>query len=181
MISIKINDQTVQSMLNSLVKRVADMTPVMRQIGETLAEGTKQRFDTASDWDGTSWAPNTEATILRYLGATKGNFKKDGSLSKKGTKRAGAKKPLTGETRSLRSTTFYQASSTGVTIGSPMEYAATQQFGAVRGAFGRTRRNAPIPWGNIPPRPFLPIRRDGSMPQAAANLIMGILEDYLSR
>lgn len=180
MISIKINDQAVQSMLNSLARRVSNMTPVMHRIGEALAEGTKQRFDTASDWDGTPWAPNTEATILRYLGATKGNFKKDGSLSKKGTKRAGAKKPLTGETRSLRSTILYQASNSGVTIGSPMEYAATQQFGAMRGAFGRTRRNAPIPWGNIPPRPFLPIRRDGSMPQAAANLVMGILEDYLS-
>ncbi|NCC91699.1 MAG: phage morphogenesis protein [Opitutae bacterium] len=180
MISIKINDQAVQSMLNSLARRVSDMTPAMRQIGEALAEGTKQRFDTASDWDGTPWAPNTEATILRYLGATKGNFKKDGSLSKKGTKRAGAKKPLTGETRSLRSTIFYRASNSGVVIGSPMEYAATQQFGAMRGAFGRTRRNAPIPWGNIPPRPFLPIRSDGSMPQAAANLVMGILEDYLS-
>lgn len=112
---------------------------------------------------------------------TKRNFKKRGGLTKLGAKRADAKKPLTGETKSLRSTITYQASKTGVTIGSPMEYAATQQFGAMRGAFGRTRRNAPIPWGNIPPRPFLPIRRDGSMPQAAANLVMSILEDYLSQ
>lgn len=181
MISIKINDQAVQSMLNSLAKRVSDMTDVMDKIGNALAEGTKQRFESASDWDGTPWAPNTEATILRYLGATKGNFKKDGSLSKKGTKRAGAKKPLTGESKTLQSTIFHRASQRSVIIASPVDYAATQQFGAMRGAFGRTRRNAPIPWGNIPPRPFLPIRRDGSMPQAAANLVMGILEDYLSQ
>jgi len=30
-----------------------------------------------------------------------------------------------------------------------------QQFGAKKGQFGKTRRGAPIPWGNIPARPFL--------------------------
>jgi len=40
-------------------------------------------------------------------------------------------------------------------VGSVLEYAAVQQFGAKKGAFGRTRRGAPIPWGDIPPRPFL--------------------------
>ena len=160
MISIEINDQGVQTLLNTLASRLGDMTPVMRRIGEALAEGSKQRFEAAGDWDGTSWVPNAGATIMRYLGVTKGNFKKDGSLSKKGTKRAGAKKPLTGETRSLRSTIFYHASSTGVSIGSPMEYAATQQFGAKKGAFGHTRLGAPIPWGDIPPRPFLGLSGD---------------------
>jgi phage gpG-like protein len=38
-----------------------------------------------------------------------------------------------------------------------MIYAAVQQFGAAKGAFGRTSRGAPIPWGNIPARPFLGI------------------------
>jgi phage gpG-like protein len=36
-----------------------------------------------------------------------------------------------------------------------MEYAAVQQFGAVAGALGRNKRGSPIPWGNIPARPFL--------------------------
>lgn len=181
MIDIAIEDRAVQTMLNDLAGRVSDLRPAMREIGEAIAEGIKQRFESASDWDGTPWAQNSQVTILRYLGLTKRNFKKrDGSLTKLGQKRAAAKKPLTGETRSLRSTITYQASRTGVAIGSPMEYAATQQFGAMRGAFGRTRRNAPIPWGNIPPRPFLPINRDGSMPASAAQLVMGIVADYIS-
>lgn len=180
MISIEFDDQAVQDMLNSLAQRMANMAPVMQDIGEAIAEGTKQRFQSGDDWDGNAWAPNSQVTILRYLGLTKRNFKKRGGLTKLGQKRADAKKPLTGETRSLRSTITYQASKTGVTIGSPMEYAATHQFGAMRGTFGRTKRGGPIPWGNIPPRPFLPIRRDGSMPVSAANLVMGILEEYLS-
>jgi len=180
MISIVIEDQAVQSILNSLSRRMDDMTPVMREIGEALVEGTKQRFDSASGWDGVSWAPNSKVTILRYLGLTKGNYKKDGSVSKKGARAAAAKKPLTGETKSLRSTIAYQASRTGVTIGSPMEYAATQQLGAMRGAFGRTRRNAPIPWGNIPPRPFLPMSSAGGMSTSAARLVMDIMSDYIT-
>jgi phage gpG-like protein len=180
MITIKINDPAVQTMLNALARRLGDMTPAMRDIGEALVLGTKQRFEQGQDWDGVPWAPNTETTILRYLGQTQGNFKKDGSLSKDGTKRVGAKKPLTGETQFLRSTIFFQASSTSVILVSPMEYAATQQFGAMRGAFGRTARGAPIPWGNIPPRPFLPIRRNGSMPTAAARIVMDILGGYLA-
>jgi phage gpG-like protein len=181
MIEIAIEDKAVQGMLNSLAERVSNVTPAMREIGEALAEGTKQRFDVASDWDGAAWAPNAQTTILRYLGLTKRNFKKrDGSLTKLGAKRAAGKKPLTGETRSLRSTITYQAAKTGVTIGSPMEYAATQQFGAMRGAFGRTRRNGPIPWGNIPPRPFLPISPAGDMSASAAQLVMDIVSDYIA-
>lgn len=179
MIEITIEDRAVQAMLNGLAERVSNLRPAMREIGEALAEGTKQRFDSASDWDGAPWAPNSEVTILRYLGLTKRNFKKRGGLTKLGQKRASAKKPLTGETRSLRSTITYQASRTDVIIGSPMEYAATQQFGAMRGAFGRTRRNGPIPWGNIPPRPFLPVGRDGSMPASAAQLVVDIVAGYI--
>lgn len=33
-------------------------------------------------------------------------------------------------------------------------YATTQHFGAAKGAFGRSKRG-PIPWGNIPARPFM--------------------------
>ncbi len=40
-------------------------------------------------------------------------------------------------------------------IGSPSIYAGTHQFGAAKGAFGSTSKGAPIPWGDIPARPFL--------------------------
>lgn len=180
MISITVADKDVQAMLNGLANRLSDMRPAMQEIGEALAEGSKRCFELASDWDGSPWVKNSQVTILRYLGLTKRNFKKDGSLSKVGQQRTAAKKPLTGETRSLRSTITYKATSTGVIIGSPMEYAATQQFGALRGAFGRTKRNAPIPWGNIPPRPFLPMRRDGALSNSAAKIVLDILSSYVS-
>jgi len=47
-----------------------------------------------------------------------------------------------------------------VRIGSPMIYAGVRQYGAKRGEFGmgvfKTRNGVfPIPWGDIPARPFL--------------------------
>ena len=34
------------------------------------------------------------------------------------------------------------------------------QFGAEKGAFGATSRGTPIPWGDIPARPFLGLSAD---------------------
>jgi phage virion morphogenesis protein len=42
-----------------------------------------------------------------------------------------------------------------ILVGSPMIYAGTMQHGAAQGAFGRTSRNGPIPWGDIPAREYL--------------------------
>ena len=59
-------------------------------------------------------------------------------------------------------------------VGSSLEYAAVQQFGARRGEFGRTRRGAPIPWGDIPARPFLGVSRVDRVE------ILDILAGYLA-
>ena len=88
---------------------------------------------------------------------------------------AGAKKPLIGETRRLSTEISYQIAADGVEVGSSMQYAAVQHFGAKKGEFGRTRRGAPIPWGDIPPRPFLGI---SEVDRAA---ILDIIADHLQR
>jgi len=41
-----------------------------------------------------------------------------------------------------------------------MVYAAVHQFGAAQGAFGNTSRGSPIPWGDIPARPYLGLSDD---------------------
>jgi phage gpG-like protein len=38
-----------------------------------------------------------------------------------------------------------------------MVYAAAQQFGMKKGYAGRNSKGRPIPWGDIPARPFLGI------------------------
>lgn len=54
-----------------------------------------------------------------------------------------------------------------VEIGSPMKYAAVQQFGASKRQFGKA------PWGNIPARPFLGVSGEDR------RTILDILQGYL--
>lgn len=49
----------------------------------------------------------------------------------------------------------YQIQGDQILVGSPLVYAGTMQWGAKQGAFGRTSRNGPIPWGDIPAREYL--------------------------
>lgn len=163
--------------LNALVARAQDMRPVLLEIGEDMAESTKQRFTTATDPDGNAWAPNSALTLARY--SSMFARKKDGNLTKRSAAKLANKKPGTGETRALGTTINYQVQgSDAVGIGSPMVYAGTFHYGAKSGEFGmagyRTRNGVfPIPWGDIPARPFL-----GASEDDKANIVR-LVQSYL--
>lgn len=148
--TITVDDAEVLAALVRLRSRTSNLGPVLMAIGEDLVASTRQRFATATAPDGTPWAANSEVTISRYLGLTKGNYKKDGSLSKKGEARAASKKPLTGESKQLGQQIHYRVEGNVLEVGSAMEYAAMQQFGGTKAQF-------PHLWGDIPARPFLGI------------------------
>ncbi|GKS88142.1 hypothetical protein AVTE2539_02275 [Acidovorax sp. SUPP2539] len=79
----------------------------------------------------------------------------------------------------MATTINYQVRDVGaVGIGSPMVYAATDQHGAKSGEFGfglyTTRVGSfPIPWGDIPARPFL-----GASDSDKANIV-SLVQSYL--
>ena len=151
---------------------------VLGEIGEELTESTKRRFSTSTAPDGTPWAPNSTATTLpSYLCSAKSNFKKDGTLSKRGQTRQANKRPLVAS-GILAHTITWQLVPEGVEIGSPKIYAGTHQFGAKQGQYGRDRRNHPIPWGDIPARPFLGLSADDE--SAISTLISTHLRDALN-
>lgn len=154
MISIHVDDQLVLDTLRAVMQRLGDPTPGLMAVGETLAESTKRRFETSTAPDGSRWESNSQTTILNYLGYFKSSFGKSGKISAKGAARAGAKKPLIGETHALSTTITWQLDGYSVLIGSPMIYAGVQQFGAKQGEFSSTPS---VPWGDIPARPFLGI------------------------
>ena len=167
MLTIKVNDRQVLDALNQLAARTKNLRPALMEIGEDLVESTKRRFATATAPDGSPWAANSQVTVERYLGIFKNSYKKDGSLSKAGQARSTGKKPLTGESKDLAKTINYQVrGATGVSIGSPVVYAAMHQFGGTKGQF-------PHLWGNIPARPFL-----GVSTEDKAN-ILDIIGTYL--
>lgn len=154
-IRVEIDDRELRAFLARFSGQ-AGMGPALREIGEVLAETTKQRFASSRGPDGTVWAPNSDVTLLRYVQAFGGLGKRRAgggrNLTAKGTRRLAAKKPLIGETRSLSSTITYQVAGDSVTVGTPMIYGGVQQFGAKKRQFG-----GKAPWGDIPARPFLGI------------------------
>lgn len=144
---IELTNRSGLDYLHGILERGQNLRPVLAEIGEDQTESTKRRFSTTKAPDDTPWAPNSATTIARY-----GDLfarKKDGTHAKKIAAKIAGKKPLTGETRALATTINYQiVSDNEVGIGSPMVYAAMQQFGGKKSDF-------PHLWGNIPARPFL--------------------------
>ncbi len=142
MIEVEFNEGAqIAALFARLRAHLADLTPVMRAIGRQQFTSTRDRFLAGQAPDRSVWAPKSPATLAAQ--AARGD-------------RADPR-PLFGPGRRLSSEVVYQVAPGGasVTIGSSLIYAAVQQFGAAKGAFGATSRGSPIPWGDIPARPFL--------------------------
>lgn len=140
MILIELKSTTALAALERAFAGLDDPLPLMQNLGELLTRSTKQRFAQGVSPEGVKWAPKSQTTLNRY-GARKSN-------------RVDIR-PLFGPSGDLNSKIYPEPSRNEVLIGSPMIYAAVHQFGAAKGAFGATKHGAPIPWGNIPARPFL--------------------------
>ena len=134
-ISIVLDDQAVQAAFTRLLKSGQDSQPLLASVGEIVLNSTRARFADEEDPDGNPWEPLKASTRARKTKNT------DRILTASGL--------LGGSSINIR------AGRRQVEIGSSRLYAATHQFGAKKGQFGSTQRGAPIPWGDIPARPFL--------------------------
>jgi phage gpG-like protein len=141
-ITLTIENDQITPALQRIDTAMGNPLSLFQDLGEYLVKSTTDRFPTGRAPDGSVWALKSPVTLAAY-GARKTNRLDT--------------RPLFGPSGSLSSTINYEAFPDRIEWGSPMIYAAVQQFGAAKGAFGRTSRGAPIPWGNIPARPFLGI------------------------
>ncbi|WP_158971986.1 phage virion morphogenesis protein [Chachezhania sediminis] len=166
MITVEINDAQVRQALDEIARALTDLTPAMQDIGEYLTETTKERFRKGVSPEGTPWAPKSQATIDAYVARKdKVDFR-----------------PLHGPSGRLSSEISYQAGPSQVEIGSNLIYAAVQHFGAEAGQFGARigtdKRGRfyfmPIPWGDIPARPFLGLSAEDRTG------VLEILEEYVT-
>ena len=134
MIEISLDDTAITDALRRLGATLTDMSPVMQEIAEGLQKSTQDRIMAGQSPDGTSFAPRSQVTLARY---EKKGWSFRGPLMLTGT---------------MQSQIFAEADSTLARIGSNALQAAVMQFGRPQGA---SRKSPPIPWGNIPARPFL--------------------------
>ncbi|MEO0861551.1 MAG: phage virion morphogenesis protein, partial [Pseudomonadota bacterium] len=103
------------------------------------------------------WAPKTAATLAAYA---------------RGPDRFDTR-PLI-KTGTMRRTIFYQATATTTLVASNAIQAAVMQGGAAKGAFGATAGGVPIPFGNIPARPFIGLSEEDEAG------IVAIVEEWLT-
>jgi phage virion morphogenesis protein len=129
--------------LPEYTKRLKNLKPAMDAIGAAILSEVDLGFREQRDPWGEPWAALSEKTTLPMRRKGKG-------------KGPGAQ--ILMNTGKLAESFSHQATKRSVVVGTTKKYAGTHQFGAAQGAYGRTKRNGPIPWGDIPARPMLPIR-----------------------
>ena len=145
--------EEVESRLRRLMLAGQDLTPAMNDIGEHLLRTTRDRFDSEEAPDGSPWTALSETTSAR--------------------KRRNADKILTLDGY-LRGGLVYRSTAHSVEVGTPSIYGGPHQFGSEKGSFGSAAKGTPIPWGEIPARPFL------GLSDADGDELTDILRDYLT-
>ena len=153
-IKVEVQDAELQQGLQALIETGLDLTPVMADSGEQLLNSTRQRFSDQVSPEGEAWSPLSHVTKAR--------------------KKKNKDKILTEEGR-LRRLLSVQAGKNYVEVGSTRIYAGTHQFGARRGAYGTHKNGSPIPWGDIPARPFLGVSN------ADKKTILEIIQKHLKK
>ncbi len=160
-IDIKYDDRQVQAALTRLLATGNDLNPVMKVIAGHLEAGVEQSFARQTAPDSTAWAKLKPSTVKRRRKKGKGAT------------------PILEQSGQLLQSITSDYDATSAVVGTNLVYATTHQFGAKKGEFGsyilqraiggrRLRgglavlsarqgnaKTVPIPWGDIPARPFL--------------------------
>lgn len=138
MFYIDFDPKALLAALTELKRLSGDLSGPLKAIGEDLVESTKRRIELGRDLNGRPFAPNSPVTVARK----------------------GHNRPLIDSGTLLHNTIHYDVQGDTLIVGSSSEYAALQQFGQRKGASGKNRRGAPIPWGDIPARPFIGLSQE---------------------
>jgi len=158
MISIELEATEARAAIRRAIETLQDMTPVYTDIGEYLLTAHRERFAKGVDPDGKPWAAKSAKTLERY------KRRGYGSLGR----------PLIGPSKALSRQIVRFVSKDGVVIGSAQVYSGVMQDGAAEGAFGKTKRGQPIPFGAIPARRWLGLSAENERE------IVNIVEEHLA-
>lgn len=131
MFTLELKDEDLDAALARISDGLEDMSEVTSEIGEFLAEAHQQRIErTLGAPDGTAWAAKSPFTRSRDPRP----LYDSGEMSRRIAPQSGRD--------------FAEVIATGVQV-------RTMHYGAAKGAFGNTASGKPIPFGDIPARPFV--------------------------
>ncbi|MEX3628753.1 MAG: phage virion morphogenesis protein [Burkholderia sp.] len=181
-----IGEDRLRATLQRLADRAGHAAPAMAGIAAELLRQTERVFEKEGRGVGLDhdWADLSEVTKHRRALMQSGGrqFGKNGrELKRYARARTGPMKILQ-VTGTLAKSIQPVSNAHEAGLSTNLAYAATMFFGAKKGQFGHDSRNHPIPWGDIPARPFLPVRTEGSgfkLSNPAERSVIEILERYL--
>jgi phage virion morphogenesis protein len=138
-VTMMIDDSELQRDLKGVRDRLGNAQPAFEVIGEMARTSIVRNFEEEGRPE--KWAPLSPATLARRS-------------------KAGQILRVQGFAGGLMGSINAQAAPDNALIGTNKIYGAVQHFGAKKGAFGRTSKGAPIPWGDIPARPYMVLQEE---------------------
>jgi len=156
MIALTLDTKEVDKALDNLQRNLIDLHQPLDEIGQTIADNIALGFRDEQSPDGTPWDDLSDTTKARRR-------KGKGSGSDQ----------ILNDTGVLKNSFTHNVSGDSVEVGTNLEYAATQQFGAKKGQYGKG-----APWGDIPARPFMP---EESLPSEWEDEVMDIISAHLEQ
>ena len=154
--TINFDASELERVLHNAANHLTHTAPLMEDISRALESETLLRFHFGGR---PAWAGLSPVTLARRAHGG-GAILQDSGLLKKSINAS-----HTDDT---------------ATVGSNLKYAPTHQFGAKQGEFGRSDRNTPLPWGNIPARPFIPMDKNGDISHDGFLVVREVVNRYLA-
>lgn len=157
-INIRYDDKEVRAMFARIQRRLGDLTPAMKVIGQIVRTSVVRNFEKGGR---PKWKPLSRVTLAL----------------RKGTKILSRRGMAGGLMGSIHATPHKDR----VVVGTNKIYAAVHQFGAKKGSFGQFTahikehmrkmgskqvqvrahaRTVTLPWGDIPARPYLMVQNE---------------------
>jgi phage virion morphogenesis protein len=134
-VAVKTND--TKAYLKKLATKLRDPDAILTVAAGTIRDSVYENF--AEGGRPNSWAPLSPVTLKRR-------------------KSSGGILVVRGGAGGLEGSINIAVEGGKAYVGTNAIHAAVHQFGAAKGAFGKSKRGGPIPWGNIPARPFLVVQ-----------------------
>lgn len=159
MIRIEFNVGPILDRLAHARETLSDLTPVHRDITDYMQNETRERFRSGVGPDGSRWREKSPTTLAEYLHRH----------------RVSRPDPLIGPSKRLGREIIGTATADASEIGSNQVYSGVMQFGARRGAFGTNKAGRPLPWGDIPARPFIGLSDNNE------RTIITIVDDHITK
>ena len=166
-IKIELRDRELRAALSRLVVAGEDFSPAMTAIEGHLRRISENAFEQEADPStNEAWAPLSDVTKRLRRKAGKNDTRKlrvDGHLL---------------------DSIVADHDRTSAVVGTNLVYATTQHFGARKGEFGSytnpiTGQPHPIPWGDIPARPFFGFTAGDKL--AISRMLQAHIEGALGR